>query len=668
MKIKQIFILLIIISSTLFAKGVNRQEVADFVSGWLSNNQYALHYGIYKNSEEDFVLKNIIPIYSNGIVVYYVAELEPRGFIIIAKDNRLNPVIGYSTEMDFSYDNAEDDFFLNDIIADLNANLLRMEKLKISVVNNLWESGSNNFINGTEGLYGPYLQSDWGQAYVNGSPVYNYYTPNRWPAGCVATATAQILNYYKWPYQGYGSHGYYDDGKYHYANFGKTFYDWANILDLYTDQYFTTDNQEAVGLLVYHCAVALNMDFGADGSTSSTSDVPGILHSYFRASGHYKSKSSTGFWTAMQNNMKDARPAIISIKSSEFSTGHAAVVDGYFETNNYYHVNPGWYGNNIGWYNISGDWNMGGYNIVIGAVKGIVPSPQIMDMEKTSENSFKVIWKTSRYQNADYYELQQARSSSGPWKTLSAHITDSTYQINNAELGSYYYKVRAYRDGIWWDFSKIKKIQLGTERAVTFRVDMTYHPLGEKDTLVIRGNIPPLAGNVNSVPMEKIDATNVYKLNINFDYDYVGQTLIYRFFIQSKNNLVAEKKNREYTITAEPSQILPVVFFDDYVSVEKNDKLPVEFNLEQNYPNPFNPVTTINYSVPSMGTSRMLSVPVTLKVYDLLGKEIATLVSKVQTEGNYSVNFNAENLPSGIYLYKLNAGIKVKTKKMILIK
>jgi hypothetical protein len=86
-----------------------------------------------------------------------------------------------------------------------------------------------------------------------------------------------------------------------------------------------------------------------------------------------------------------------------------------------------------------------------------------------------------------------------------------------------------------------------------------------------------------------------------------------------------------------------------------------EFSLKQNHPNPFNPTTQINYSVKT--TSE-----VTLKVYDMLGKEVASLVNGRKEPGNYSVTFNAENLPSGIYVYKLTAGKFTTTKKLLLIK
>ncbi len=674
MKNNYIYILLLfMLSANIFAKSVNKKEVSQFTSNWLTTNEHFFHYGKFENTSEKFDVKSIEAIKNkSGEILFFVAELVPKGFILFAPDNRLKPIIGYSSENNFNFENFSTDIFLTTIVTDLNENLDRMKLESIAKTNNEWESYSSlakvpNSTKNTNAIIGPFLNSDWGQGYVRGNPVYNYYNPNRWPAGCVATSTAQILNYYKWPYQGFGSHGYYDNGKYLSANFGKTFYDWANTLDKYEDTYFTTDNQKAAGLLTYHSAVALEMDFEATGSTASTSDVPSVMHNYFRYSGHYSSKSTSGFWDAMKNNMLDERPAIISIKSTQHSVGHAAVVDGYFDTNGFYHCNPGWYSDYNGWYDISGTWQMETYNIVVGATKGIVPSPQVNDIERLTENSFLVSWKTSRNQKADFYQLLQARSGSGPWTTLSNSIIDTTYQINNADQGSYYFKVRAKRDGIWWDYSKYLKVQLGTDRAVTFQVDMTYTKLNDGDTLVIRGNKLPLIGNVNSLPMEKIGSGNIYKLTLNFDYDFVGETIIYRYFIQSKNELVAEQKNREYVLTAEPSQNISAVYFDDLVSVDEDENIPSLFKLDQNYPNPFNPTTTIKYSIPA-SVALSATTTVSLKIYDILGTEVATLVKKEQSAGNYSVIFNAHNLPTGIYFYQINVGKYLETKKMTLIK
>ena len=96
-----------------------------------------------------------------------------------------------------------------------------------------------------------------------------------------------------------------------------------------------------------------------------------------------------------------------------------------------------------------------------------------------------------------------------------------------------------------------------------------------------------------------------------------------------------------------------------------HNELPQVFSLEQNYPNPFNPTTTIIYSVAANGQS---SVGVTLSVYNALGQQVATLVHAKQNPGTYSVAFNAANLPSGIYFYRLTAGDFTQLRKMVLIK
>ncbi len=97
---------------------------------------------------------------------------------------------------------------------------------------------------------------------------------------------------------------------------------------------------------------------------------------------------------------------------------------------------------------------------------------------------------------------------------------------------------------------------------------------------------------------------------------------------------------------------------------------PKEYILNQNYPNPFNPTTTIKYSIPkSVETQNLASQQnVSLKLYDILGREVATLVNKNQKAGNYEVVFNASNLTSGTYFYRLVSGEFSKTMKLILLK
>ncbi|HKJ81731.1 MAG TPA: T9SS type A sorting domain-containing protein [Ignavibacteriaceae bacterium] len=85
------------------------------------------------------------------------------------------------------------------------------------------------------------------------------------------------------------------------------------------------------------------------------------------------------------------------------------------------------------------------------------------------------------------------------------------------------------------------------------------------------------------------------------------------------------------------------------------------YDLAQNYPNPFNPATVIKYQVPK-------DSHVSLKVYDILGREVATLIDGFKSQGRYNVTFNAGNLASGVYIYQLRADDFVANKKLILMK
>jgi hypothetical protein len=96
-------------------------------------------------------------------------------------------------------------------------------------------------------------------------------------------------------------------------------------------------------------------------------------------------------------------------------------------------------------------------------------------------------------------------------------------------------------------------------------------------------------------------------------------------------------------------------------SVKPVEQLPQEYALSQNYPNPFNPSTTIQYQIPKSGMT-------SLKVYNILGQEVANLVDGVVTAGTHQVTFDASRLSSGIYFYTLHSGNYVATKKLMLLK
>jgi len=117
-------------------------------------------------------------------------------------------------------------------------------------------------------------------------------------------------------------------------------------------------------------------------------------------------------------------------------------------------------------------------------------------------------------------------------------------------------------------------------------------------------------------------------------------------------------QNNELHITSSDGKIYR---FTPTITDNEPENNPTGYFIEQNYPNPFNPATTIKYQLGNDGF-------VSLKVFNALGEEVAVLVNQFQKAGSYDLTFNAENLPSGIYVYKLNAGNYVESKKMLMLK
>lgn len=119
---------------------------------------------------------------------------------------------------------------------------------------------------------------------------------------------------------------------------------------------------------------------------------------------------------------------------------------------------------------------------------------------------------------------------------------------------------------------------------------------------------------------------------------------------------------------SKPANVGKVIYVDNLSitkkvvsGIDETEELPTEYALSQNYPNPFNPTTVINYSIPKAGN-------VTLKVYNTLGQEVATLVNEFKNASTYQVNFNASNLTSGVYIYSLYVDGYSFSKKMMLVK
>jgi Secretion system C-terminal sorting domain len=167
------------------------------------------------------------------------------------------------------------------------------------------------------------------------------------------------------------------------------------------------------------------------------------------------------------------------------------------------------------------------------------------------------------------------------------------------------------------------------------------------------GGIPVVMGNMIAILEAKGSP-------MDFHVDYMAKSDSFNVILNVVSPLYI-LSSVYLSRVAESFHLVPVLGIK---STDQN--LPKSLTLYHNYPNPFNPTTKIQYSIPANAAGNASLVQ--LKVYNILGKEVATLVNKKEAAGNHEVQFNADNLPSGVYLYRLTYGSVSKVRKMVLLK
>lgn len=179
--------------------------------------------------------------------------------------------------------------------------------------------------------------------------------------------------------------------------------------------------------------------------------------------------------------------------------------------------------------------------------------------------------------------------------------------------------------------------------------------------------------------LDTIDGTKKFMFVSGIGNDLIDseEKSVGKFRIESTMEFLAEELNLKWNFVGTSNTILTGDNFEnitdstnhhnfDYAvtDIEETEEIPTNFELMQNYPNPFNPVTTIKYSIPT-GSANFHTV---LKIYDILGREVKTLVNEIQSPGNYEIAFNGSNLASGTYFYELSGKNFRSVKKLILLK
>lgn len=295
----------------------------------------------------------------NGTSCLYVFNIEEGGFVIVSAEDRVKPILAYSTKGSFNANDAADgilyylDSYKEEIEYVRNNNIKTTNDIKsewelVSASGRIKESRSSRSVE-------PLLETTWNQgAYYNDQCPEDPEGPNGHVySGCVASAMAQVIKYWNHPVIGTGSHSY-TPGGWGYpsyptqtANFGETYYNFE-LMPMYLDSLSTEEEIFYIAQLQHHCGVAVDMMYSSNGSGAYSFDVPYALEHYFEYNSgmelHYLDYFYNNEWAVMLKSEIDlGHPIYYSGADDGGQGGHAFVCDGYDEYD-FFHFNWGWGG------------------------------------------------------------------------------------------------------------------------------------------------------------------------------------------------------------------------------------------------------------------------------------------------------------------------------------
>lgn len=427
---------LLLLTPQLLAKLVDKPKAGKAADGFIVERYPAPDLKdaltVTKKGKSKLKVNKVTPLIVSNSTIGYVAELKPSGFILFSADDQAPPIKIYSDEG--SFDNLP-----QGLLKILELELLEdneylkskkpKDKVKLKKYSDLWTSlSSDNEDSGlsTSAADSAVLNTEWNQ-----NDPYNYYCPTvasggsggRAYAGCTAAALGQILRHHNSPEQVASDHTYTDSsgcgipehthpsctGTHSISDAGMGSYDWANMPSAISTS-SPEVQQQAVGQLLYHCAVALESNFESCGTSAFPTDVPEVLQTYFNyTSSNYQNKSSytSAVWyDKIGDDIDDNQPIFYAMWQADNTGGHAVVCDGY-RNGNEIHIDMGWSGAWTAWYNMdsvvasSYTWTKHGavFEITpVGSSNPVLSNPQVSPTSGTESTNFKY---TVHYYDAD---------------------------------------------------------------------------------------------------------------------------------------------------------------------------------------------------------------------------------------------------------------------------
>ena len=367
----------------------------------------------------------------NGVSTFYTFTFKGGGFVIVSADDNAAPILGYSDDsfMPSEITNESVKYWLSKYDEQVY-DIIAICKQQTGFINQSAKQEWGNLLNNTfsleksgKGTVGPLLTTKWDQGcYYNTScPADNDGPCSHAYVGCVAVAMAQVMNYHNYPYSGTGTHTYtsYEYGK-QTADFGNTHYKWEDMPDS-----LIASNAE-VTRLMYHCGVAVDMDYSASGSGAFDKDIQYALRAYFNypyAALYDRNSNSETDWIACLKTQLNNHYPVIYCGFPSYGWGHSFVCDGY-DASGMFHFNWGWSGNCDGYFLIS-NLNPSGrnYNYDQTAIMWVCPYKPMPVADFTSDEKYINAGSSISFTDKSYYATK--------WEWSFPGGTPSTSTLQN---------------------------------------------------------------------------------------------------------------------------------------------------------------------------------------------------------------------------------------------